>query len=165
MHKTKKQIPRILIWGEKKIPNFLHFFRPIFFIFNQNFLIFTSISSFFLILSSFSSICLSFRHFLFIFFNFFSSFPHFFLASFFPLNFPQFPQKYFPIFNFFPRIQILGSNTFCNSDLRGVIFRLIFIGPMKGEWWILIYLMCFFSTKTMGIMKIHFGHRLGKYDP
>ena len=23
----------------------------------------------------------------------------------------------------------------------------------------------FFSTKTMGVMKIHFGHRVGKYDP
>ena len=49
-------------------------------------------------------------------------------------------------------------------DPRGVIFqnfRLIFIGPMKGNvgywynhgmWY--INLVCFFSTKTMGIMKI-----------
>ena len=28
-----------------------------------------------------------------------------------------------------------------------------------------IYLVCFFSTKTMGVMKIHYGHRVGKYDP
>ena len=26
-------------------------------------------------------------------------------------------------------------------------------------------LVCFFSTKMMGIMKIHFGHRVRKYDP
>ena len=26
-------------------------------------------------------------------------------------------------------------------------------------------LVCFFSTKTMGIIKIHFGHCVGKYGP
>ena len=34
-------------------------------------------------------------------------------------------------------------------------------------WWNVIYinLVCVFSTKPTGIMKIHFGHHVGKYDP
>ena len=91
----------------KNFTIFSHFFRPIF-------LIFTEISSFspvfphfffiFLILLVFSSFFLYFPHFFF----FPSFFPHIIFSS-------QFSQKYFPIFNCFPWMQILGSDTFCNS--------------------------------------------------
>ena len=46
-------------------------------------------------------------------------------------------------------------------DPRGVIFQnfqLVLIGPMKVEWWMLyINLVCFFSTKTMRIIKSILG--------
>ena len=38
------------------------------------------------------------------------------------------------------------------------LIRLIFMGPMKGE-------LCILMGKTMGIMKMHFVHHVGKYDP
>ena len=108
--KVKKNSPDLNL-RRKKIPNFPHFFAQFSSFlpkcphFHLYFLIFSLLSSFFGVISSF-----------FLYFpNFFLLFLIFFLASFFPLNFPQFPQKHFPILNFVPRIQILGSNTFCNS--------------------------------------------------
>ena len=106
MHKSEKKNPRILIWGRKNTQIFF-FFSPNFPHFYRNSLIFTSMSYFFHNLLSLFFVFSSF-------FFFFPSF--FFLASFFPLNFPQFPQKYFPILNLFLRIQILGSDTFCNNE-------------------------------------------------
>ena len=102
----KKHSPIFLIFSAQ-FSSFLTTFPH----FHQYFLIFSLLSSFFWVFSSFFSLFSSFLS------SFPQCFPHFFVESFFPLNFPQFPQKYFPIFNFFPRIQILGSNTFCNSVL------------------------------------------------
>ena len=46
-------------------------------------------------------------------------------------------------------------------------FRLICIGPMSGRYCYnhgvrYINLVCSFSTKTMGIINIHFGHHVGR---
>ena len=98
------------IWGTKNVPIFPHFFPPNFPHFYRNVLIFTSISSFFLYFPHSFGLFLIFS----LFSSFFSSFPHSFLTSFFLSIFP----KIFPHSHFFPRIQILGSDTFCNSAIK-----------------------------------------------
>ena len=44
-----------------------------------------------------------------------------------------------------------------------ILCRFIFLWYNHGMW--NINVVCFFSTKTMGIIKIHFGHYVGKYSP
>ena len=60
-----------------------------------------------------------------------------------------------------------GLNHMMFLDLVFLFLRVS--GAANSSLWLwplsYINLVCFFSTKTMGIMKIHFRDRVGKYDP